>query len=114
MTTFTTTLSVFGDDPEEYTEHEVEIDFRLIAHSYRGRGPDLNGPGEPPEPAGFEIEEIRLIVARLKQLNTLLTAHREHTVTITLTEDQFRFLSPVCKRILDNAYEWAAEHEGDF
>lgn len=39
---------------------EVEYDFHITAHGSSGAGPSFGGPGEPPEPAEFDIEILGL------------------------------------------------------
>ena len=36
----------------------VEYDFTITSHGYPGSGPSFNSPGQPPEPAEFEIEVL--------------------------------------------------------
>lgn len=42
------------------TNFTVEYDFTITAHSFSGSGPSFNSPGEPPEPAEFDLEVLAL------------------------------------------------------
>lgn len=46
-----------------HTTIQLEIDF-YFEPGYPGRGPDLTGPGAPPEPPEVEITEIRGLTPR--------------------------------------------------
>lgn len=41
---------------------EVEYDFTITAHGSNGTAPSLTYPGDPPEPAEFDIEIIEIRV----------------------------------------------------
>lgn len=91
------------DDPKVA---DVEVDLVMTEPADPGIAPSLNHPGEPPWPATFDVEEVRLTHRETGLFGETIT-------TLKLTEMEFTTFFPQGADIINNAYEWASEQETD-
>ena len=89
-------LTVFGDSDEPHT-FNVEFDFKCTFRGAPATPPSYASGGEPPDPAEWELEEIRLVNPAMNP--------------VVMNEDQFTTVFPDGDDILTNAYEWAHEQD---
>lgn len=90
---------------DETTTVNVEVDLVMTEPADPGIAPSLNHPGEPPWPAVYEIEEVRLTFVDSQPL-----LGRE-VLTLKLTEAEFLTFFAPAYDIINNAHEWASELE---
>lgn len=50
------------------TNFEVEYDFKITTHGYGDSGPSLEHPGDPPEPAEFDLEILSINLPKGSEL----------------------------------------------
>lgn len=82
-----------------------EVDLMMVEPASFGSMPSLNDPGEPGYDAVFEIHEVRLTDVPADAITS------EDHINLTLSETQFITFFSNGQDVVNNAYEWAAEHE---
>lgn len=99
-------MPICSDDglTDETEVCDVEVEMRMDEPADKGIAPSLNHPGEPPWPATYVIEEIRLVHRKDDRLG-------HHVTTLKLTEEEFTTFFAPAADIINNAFEWASEQE---
>lgn len=82
-----------------------EVDLVMIEPPTDDIMPSLNDPGEPGEPAVFEIHEVRLIDVPYDRERSLMHP------ALTLSETEFATFFENGQDVMNSAYEWASEQE---